>query len=119
MEPLPLGVPIPVTIAVPRHLASNGDGFVFLIEATCELYTPVAAAHVRDVIVATAQQAAKAEMVQGGWKYESINQGLDQGLGDEAICRTCHGKDGVLYNILRGQLDDRRLHKVFRHHRAA
>ena len=32
MEPLPLGVPIPV----PRHLASNGDRFVFLMEATCE-----------------------------------------------------------------------------------
>jgi hypothetical protein len=25
-----------VWIAVPRHLASNGDGFVFSIEATCD-----------------------------------------------------------------------------------
>jgi hypothetical protein len=43
----------------------------------------VAAAHVRDVIVGTAQQAAKAEMVQGGWKYESINLGWTKGWETE------------------------------------
>ncbi|XP_066356396.1 uncharacterized protein [Miscanthus floridulus] len=43
----------------------------------------MAAAHVRDVIVATAQQAAKAEMVQGGWKYESINLGWTKGWETE------------------------------------
>jgi hypothetical protein len=36
LEPLPVGVLILVTMVVPYHRASNGDGFIFMIEVTCE-----------------------------------------------------------------------------------
>lgn len=36
VQPLPLGAQVPVTISVPRHQASNGDGFVLVIEASYE-----------------------------------------------------------------------------------
>lgn len=37
----------------------------------------MAAAHARDLITATAQAAARAEMVQGDWKYERWTRGLE------------------------------------------
>jgi hypothetical protein len=36
LEPLLLWVPIPVTMVVPIHQATNAYSFTFLIEATCE-----------------------------------------------------------------------------------